>query len=70
MENIFYYLTLLACPLMIVVLFFFMKGMKKGNDQTKQSVMSQEQIQQNMNDLLEQNRKLINDMEEMKKVNS
>ncbi|WP_227935952.1 DUF2933 domain-containing protein [Alkalihalobacillus deserti] len=67
MENLAYYLPLLACPLMIVVLFFFMKGMMKG-DNKSESIESQVQLQKNMNDLMEQNKRLMKDLEELKRA--
>jgi hypothetical protein len=68
MENLAYYLPLLACPLMIGVLFFFMRGIMKGDNKSNESTESQVQLQKNMNDLMEQNKRLMKDLEEMKKA--
>lgn len=69
MENLAYYLPLLACPLMIVALFFFMKGMMKGDGNNKsESTESQVELQKNMNDLMEQNKRLMKDLEELKRA--
>jgi hypothetical protein len=62
MENLTYYLFLLACPLMLVVLLFFMKGMFEGKNNNES-----EGLQKNVNQLIEQNQQLIKEIEAMKR---
>ncbi|WP_088105421.1 hypothetical protein [Halalkalibacter urbisdiaboli] len=66
MENILYYITFLACPLMIGIMFFFMRGMLTEN-KTNKANDSTQKMQNNMQQLMEQNKKLMNEMEELKK---
>ncbi|MEB1807417.1 MAG: DUF2933 domain-containing protein [Bacillaceae bacterium] len=67
MENILYYLPLLACPLMLGLMFFMMRGSMGGDHKSKKSDDTQQQMQNKMNELMEQNNRLMREMEEVKK---
>ncbi|MDX5476146.1 MAG: hypothetical protein LPK00_11490 [Bacillaceae bacterium] len=66
MENLAYYLPLLLCPLMLVMLFFFMKRMSDGNNSNK-SEPNGKDSQKNMNHLMEQNQKLMKEIDSLKR---
>ncbi|ADC52060.1 hypothetical protein BpOF4_20314 (plasmid) [Alkalihalophilus pseudofirmus OF4] len=66
MENLAYYLPLLLCPLMLVMLFFFMKRMSDGNNSNK-SEPNGKDLQKNMNHLMEQNQKLMKEIDSLKR---
>lgn len=67
MDNILFYMALLACPLMLGVMFFMMKGAMGGHNKSNQNDESQQQIQKNMNDLMDQNKRLMQEMENIKR---
>ncbi|MCL7747298.1 MULTISPECIES: hypothetical protein [Bacillaceae] len=66
MENLTYYLPLLLCPLMLVMLFFFMKRMSDGNNNNK-SEPNANDLQKDMNHLMEQNQKLMKEIDTLKR---
>ncbi|GAE32035.1 hypothetical protein [Halalkalibacter hemicellulosilyticus] len=66
MENLAYYLPLLLCPLMLVMVFFFMKRMSDGNNSNK-SEPNGKDLQKNMNHLMEQNQKLMKEIDSLKR---
>ncbi|WP_332632428.1 hypothetical protein [Halalkalibacter flavus] len=66
MENVTYYLPLLLCPLMLVMLFFFMKRMSDGNN-TNKSEPNANDLQKGMNHLMEQNQKLMKEIDTLKR---
>lgn len=61
MEQWLYYLALLACPVMLIVMFWMMKGMM--NQEKDSSSVSNEDLEKNMRDLSEKNKQLTEEIE-------
>ncbi|ADU31731.1 DUF2933 domain-containing protein [Evansella cellulosilytica] len=62
MENL-SYLALLACPLMMIAMLFFIKKMSDGGAKAKQS----QELEKNLSKLVKQNEELTKEIESMKR---
>ncbi|SDJ12856.1 DUF2933 domain-containing protein [Alteribacillus bidgolensis] len=65
MEQWLYYLALLACPVMLIVMFWMMKGMM--NYEKDCSSSSNADLEKSMHDLSEKNKQLTAEIENLKK---
>ncbi|MBM4761367.1 hypothetical protein [Bacillus sp. B15-48] len=61
------YLVLLLCPLMLIFMFFIMKGMHGKNGHSEQHKSDAIELKKNMEKLMEQNEILAKEIESMKR---
>lgn len=67
MDNL-AYLALLACPLMMGGLFYFIIRGTKNKDQGPENTVQSEELQKNMTKLMKQNEQLLEEIDQMKRA--
>lgn len=67
MDNL-AYLALLACPLMMGGLFYFIIRGTKNKDQGPENIVQSEELKRNMTKLMKQNEQLLEEIDQMKRA--
>ncbi|SDZ64594.1 hypothetical protein SAMN05421736_12466 [Evansella caseinilytica] len=67
MENLSFLVALLACPLMMVIMFFMMRKMHGTNEHSPSDRRKTEELHKNVSELLEQNKQLVKEIESIKR---